>query len=90
MGDSAAPNPAKARLLARVAADAGAAAVAEAARRKAIASRNDAALQAAQAGATYRELGQAAGLQKMAVYKMLNGANGGKLRNEASEQQASS
>lgn len=86
MGDSAR----KSRRLSELAALAGDAKAAEAKRRKAISDRNALALALANdptEPATYQELGEAMGLRKMAVYKALESANGGSLRNQPTEQQ---
>lgn len=77
---TASNEAAKQRHLSQVAAAAGAAKAHEERRKKTIAERNEAALKAQAAGASYQELGEAAGLTKVGVYKMLERAHGGSLR----------
>ena len=78
---------AKARLLNQVAARTATAKRHADAAAKELAARDQDGLRAKRAGASYRDLQQATGLTRIAVYKMLERANGGPLSSDSSTEQ---
>lgn len=72
-------SAAKLRKLSELAAAQSVVVEAEEAWKRAVEQRNAKGQAAQKAGGSYRELGEATGLSKVGVYKMLERANGGKL-----------